>query len=164
MSDSHALPTSHAPSLIPALNPLIQRLIGAGMPFGPNVLITIRGRTTGEPHTFPIAVIEVAGRRYVQSPFGEVNWVRNLRVAGEAVITKGGRQEIVSAVEVPAEEAAVVLRDGIGRYLRFPPLRPILGRFFSLGVNFTHEQLVAEARRHPMFELWSGVEAKRPRG
>jgi deazaflavin-dependent oxidoreductase (nitroreductase family) len=163
MSEANRIGTSSVPSLIPTINPLVRRLIGAGMPFGPNVLITIRGRTTGEPHTFPIAVVSVGGRRYVQSPFGEVNWVRNLRAAGEAIVTKGGRRETVSAVEVPPEEAAVVLRDGVGRYLRFPPLRPILARFFSVRINSTHEELVVEARHHPMFEL-RGVEPLGRRG
>jgi hypothetical protein len=34
---------------------------------------------------------ESHGRRYVFATFGEVNWVRNLRAAREAVIRRGGR-------------------------------------------------------------------------
>ncbi len=70
MSETRAPGISRAPSFIPALNPLIRRLIGVGLPFGPNVLLTVRERSSGVPHTFPVAVIELDGRRYVQSPFG----------------------------------------------------------------------------------------------
>src|SRR6478752_1643224 len=103
MTDIPAPGTSRVPSIVPILNPLIRRLLGAGLPFGPNVLLTVRGRRTGEPRTFPVAILALDGRRYVQSPFGEVNWVRNLRVAGEAVVTSGRQHETVRAVEVPTD-------------------------------------------------------------
>ena len=70
MSNTRVLGPARAPSLIPVLNPLIRRLIGAGLPFGPNVLLTVRGRTSGMPRTFPVAIVELDGRRFVQSPFG----------------------------------------------------------------------------------------------
>ena len=97
MTDIPAPGTSRVPSIVPILNPLIRRLLGAGLPFGPNVLLTVRGRRSGEPRTFPVAILELDGRRYVQSPFGEVNWVRNLRVAGEAVVTRGRERKKRSA-------------------------------------------------------------------
>jgi deazaflavin-dependent oxidoreductase (nitroreductase family) len=153
MSDARAVRTSRAPSLVPILNPLIRRLIGAGMPFGPNVLLTVRGRTSGLPRTFPVAIIELDGRRYVQSPFGEVNWVHNLRVAGEAIVTKGRRQEPVEAIEVAPEAGGPVLRDALAPYLRSRLLRPVLGRFFGFRADSTLENYIAEARLHPMFEL-----------
>ena len=153
MSDTRALGASRAPSLIPILNPIIRRLIGAGMPFGPNVLLTVRGRTSGLPRTFPIAIIELDGRRYIQSQFGEVNWVHNLRAAGEAVVTKGRRQEPVEAIEVPPEAGGPILREAVAPYLRSRLLRPVLGRFFNFRDHSTLEDYVAEARLHPMFEL-----------
>ena len=58
------------------------RLLAAGVPLGFNGLITIRGRTSGLPRTTPVAIIEVAGRRWVWAPWGDVHWVRNLRAAG----------------------------------------------------------------------------------
>ena len=110
MSNTRVLGPARAPSLIPVLNPLIRRLIGAGLPFGPNVLLTVRGRTSGMPRTFPVAIVELDGRRFVQSPFGEVNWVRNLREAQEAVVSKGRSREEVEAVEVAPEVGGPILR------------------------------------------------------
>ena len=153
MSDVHAPGTPRVPSLIPILNPLIRRLVGAGLPFGPNVLMTVRGRTTGLPRTFPVAIIELDGRRYVQSPFGEVNWVRNLRAAGEAVVSKGRDRHEVEAIEVTPDAGGPILRDALAPYLKSRVLAAVLGKFFNFRADSTLEDYVAEARRHPMFEL-----------
>jgi deazaflavin-dependent oxidoreductase (nitroreductase family) len=153
MSSAHALGTPRAPSIIPLLNPLIRRLLGAGLPFGPNVLLTIRGRTSGLPRTFPVAILERDGRQYVQSPFGEVNWVRNLRAAGEAIVSRGDHHEDVEAVELAPDVAGPVLRDALSPYMRNRLGAVLVGRFFQLRTDSTLERFVAEARRHPMFEL-----------
>ena len=159
MSDARALGTPGVPSLIPVLNPLIRRLLRAGLPFGPNVLLTVRGRTTGLPRTFPVALIELDARRYVQSPFGEVNWVRNLRAAGEAVVSKGRDREQVEAIEVAPEAGGPILRDALAPYLKSRLLAAVLGRFFQFRADSTLEDYVAEARRHPMFELRARITA-----
>jgi deazaflavin-dependent oxidoreductase (nitroreductase family) len=153
MSDTHAVRAPSVPSLIPVLNPLIRRLIGAGLPFGPNVLLTVRGRTSGLPRTFPVAILELDGRRFVQSPFGEVNWVRNLRAAGEAVVSRGSEREEVEAIEVPPEDGGSILRDALAPYLNSRILAPAVGRFLGYHAHDTLEEYVEEARQHPLFEL-----------
>jgi deazaflavin-dependent oxidoreductase (nitroreductase family) len=155
MTDIPARATSRVPSIVPILNPIIRRLLGAGLPFGPNVLLTVRGRRTGEPRTFPVAILELDGRRYVQSPFGEVNWVRNLRVAGEAVVTRGRERETVSAVEVPPDAGGPILRDALAPFFRSRLLAPVAGRLFHLRPGASLDEYVEESRRHPMFELRS---------
>jgi deazaflavin-dependent oxidoreductase (nitroreductase family) len=152
MANSRAFGMPHVPSLIPIINPIIRRLIGSGLPFGPNVLLTVRGRTSGEPRTFPVAILELDGRRYVQSPFGEVNWVRNLRANGEAVLTRRGRREEVDAVELTPDAAGPVLRRSLAPQLK-SPFGAMVGRYFRFGDDATPEDDIAEARRHPTFEL-----------
>jgi len=153
MSDMQATGTARVPAIVPILNPLIRRLLGAGLPFGPNVLLTVRGRTSGQARTFPVAILELDGRRFVQSPFGEVNWVRNLRVSGEAVVTRGRDREAVTAVEVPAEAGGPILRDALAPFFRSRILAPVAGRLFHLRAGASLDEYVAESRRHPMFEL-----------
>jgi deazaflavin-dependent oxidoreductase (nitroreductase family) len=153
MSNAQTLGTSKVPSIVPVLNPLIRRLLGAGLPFGPNVLLTVRGRSSGVPRTFPVAIFELDGRRYIQSPFGEVNWVHNLRASGQAIVSKGRSHEGVDAIEVDPEAGGPILRDALAPYLKWRVLRPVLGRFFHFRADSTIEEFVAEARRHPMFEL-----------
>ena len=155
MTDIPAPGTSRVPSIVPILNPLIRRLLGAGLPFGPNVLLTVRGRRSGEPRTVPVAILELDGRRYIQSPFGEVNWVRNLRVAGEAVVTKGRARETVSAVEVSSDAAGPLLRDALAPFFRSRLMAPVAGWLFHLRADASLDEYVEESRRHPMFELRS---------
>lgn len=75
-------------------------LLAAGVPLGFNGLITIRGRKSGLPRTTPVAIIEVSGRRWVWAPWGDVQWVRNLRAASRATITVRRRKEDVTATEL----------------------------------------------------------------
>src|SRR5437016_12791074 len=85
------------------------KLVGAGK--YPMYLLTVRGRKSGLPRTVPIAIWERNGKRYIGSVYGIVDWVRNLRAAGEAMLTRGRRSETVNVIELPQGEAALVLRD-----------------------------------------------------
>ncbi len=164
MSGVPALGAPRVPSFIPRLNPLVRRLLGAGLPFGPNVLLSVRGRTSGQLRTFPVAIIALGNRRFVQSPFGEVNWVRNLRLAGEAVVARGATREAVDAIELAPAQAGPILRDALEPYRRSRLLRAVLGRFFTIPADATLDDFVAEARRHPMFELVSRSDSSQPAG
>lgn len=52
-----------APGFVARFNPIAQRLLGAGVPLGPNALITIRGRKSGFDRTTPVALVELDGGR-----------------------------------------------------------------------------------------------------
>ncbi|HKB34073.1 MAG TPA: nitroreductase family deazaflavin-dependent oxidoreductase [Candidatus Dormibacteraeota bacterium] len=150
MTDSRA----RVPSFVDLFNPLARRMLGAGLPMGPNALITIRGRKSGEPRTTPIALIEIEGRRWVSSPFGDVNWVRNLRASGEAALTIGRKQQSVTAIELSQEERLVFFRDLMGPFVRRIPLglgRLLLGSV--LGAKEILDDPESAAVRHPVFEL-----------
>jgi deazaflavin-dependent oxidoreductase (nitroreductase family) len=90
----------HAPRGVSIFNAIAKPLLRAGMPMGYNGLLTTIGRKSGEPRTAALAIIERDGRRWVWSPWGEVNWVRNLRAAGRATVTVRKRSEAVRAVEL----------------------------------------------------------------
>jgi deazaflavin-dependent oxidoreductase (nitroreductase family) len=156
--------------LLRLVNPLTSRMISAGMPTGaPNILLTVRGRKSGEPRTIPVGIVEVEGRRFIQSTYGETGWVRNLRAAGAATITDGERSEPVLAIELPPDQGGAILRHALERYHRSrllralfgPRFRPPIGALWQihLRVDDTLEEYIAEARRHPLFELRRVVEA-----
>ncbi len=86
-------------------------LLAAGVPLGFNGLITIRGRKSGLPRTTPVAIIEVSGRRWVWAPWGDVQWVRNLRAASRATITVRRRKEEVTATELDPTQRVAFFRD-----------------------------------------------------
>ena len=142
------------PGLVGFFNPLAERMLGIGIPMGPNALITVRGRKSGEPRTTPVALIEIGGKRWVSSPFGDVNWVRNLRAAGRATLTLGRREELVTATELTREEKVAFFRDLMGPFVRRIPLgfgRLLLGSV--LGAKDIVDDPVGAAERHPVFEL-----------
>ena len=56
-------PLAHVPGYIRLPGPIIRGLLRAGVPIGPNRLVTVRGRISGEPRTQALAVIEIDGRR-----------------------------------------------------------------------------------------------------
>lgn len=97
---------ARAPRWVTLFGPITKFLLAARIPLGYNALITIRGRNSGLPRTTPLAIIDVDGRRWVWSPWGDVQWVRNLRAAGLATITARGRTEEVRATELdPAQRS-----------------------------------------------------------
>ena len=107
--------STHIPWFVPFVNPIARCLLVTGIPMGPNMLVTVRGRKSGLPRTTPLTIVELSGRRWLMSPYGEVNWVRNLRVAGRATITVRRRTEAVTAVELGSTEAVAFYRDVLGR-------------------------------------------------
>jgi deazaflavin-dependent oxidoreductase (nitroreductase family) len=152
---THAQGLIHAPSLIRLPGPIVQRLLRLGMPLGPNRVLTIRGRRSGTPIHVPLAVTEVDGRRWVIGTFGETNWVRNLRAAGEAQLEIGGARRRVRAVELTPAEAADFFRNVIAPYVARLPLPWRIGvraliRFAAPEVQTDPEQA---ALNHPVFEL-----------
>jgi hypothetical protein len=69
-----------------------------------------------------VALVEVGERRWVIGTFGDVNWVRNLRAAGEATITIKRRAAPVKAVELSPTEGAIFFKEVLGPYVRRLPL------------------------------------------
>jgi len=49
-------------------------------------VLTVAGRTTGEPRAVPIALMQLDGVQYVCSPDRRRDWVRNLLAAGKCTV------------------------------------------------------------------------------
>lgn len=140
-----------APGFVGFFNPIAQRILKRGALLGPNALITIRGRKSGVPRTTPVALVDIGGRRWVIGTFGETNWVRNLRAAGEATVTVGRRREEVRATELDVPARAAFFRDVLGPYVR----KLLGGRLILriLGATEILDDPMAAAERRPVFEL-----------
>jgi deazaflavin-dependent oxidoreductase (nitroreductase family) len=109
-------PVDRVPTTVSLFSPLLKPILQAGVPLGPNALVTIRGRTSGEPRTTPLAIIDTGSRRWVWSPWGDVHWVRNLRAAGRATITVRKQSEAVRARELDRAERVRFFRDVLRPY------------------------------------------------
>lgn len=96
--------------LVNAVNVVIIGLQRVGIVFGPMQLLTVAGRRTGQLRTFAIAVVTVAGQRYIVQAFPKAAWVANVRAADEVTLTRGRRTEQARLVELPVEDRRPVLR------------------------------------------------------
>ena len=122
-------------------------MLSFGISYNGSTLITVPGRKTGRPHSTPISIQEVDGQRYLQSPFGNVNWARNLRAAGKATLSWGRRQEAVSVTELSPEEAASVIKS----YLAHAP--KMIQEYFDVTPESSLEEFTEEARKRSVFKV-----------
>jgi deazaflavin-dependent oxidoreductase (nitroreductase family) len=142
---------AHVPGYVGLFNPIARRVLKTGALLGPNALITIRGRKSGEPRTTPVALVEIDGRKWVIGTFGETNWVRNLRAAGEATLSVGRRRENVRAAELAGEERISFFRDVLTPYVKRLRIGTLL--LSVLGARDIVDDPAAAAEKRPVFEL-----------
>ena len=142
---------THVPGYVGLFNPIARRVLKAGALLGPNALITIRGRKTGQARTTPVALVEIDGRRWVIGTFGDTNWVRNLRAAREATVSVGKRSEDVTAQELVGEDRISFFRDILTPYV----LRLRIGTLLLsvLGARDIVDDPAGAAEKRPVFEL-----------
>jgi deazaflavin-dependent oxidoreductase (nitroreductase family) len=140
------------PSWAPYFNRIARLLLAAGIPMGPDVLLTVRGRKSGLPRSTPVALCQYGGRRGLISPFGETDWVRNLRAAGRATISAGRRAEEVTAVELGPADAAAFIHDVLAPQAQ----QAWLGAWIVRHVDkIDIENPVPAVEGRPVFELFS---------
>jgi deazaflavin-dependent oxidoreductase (nitroreductase family) len=153
MTTPQAAAPGGIPSIVTFFNPMVRRLLALGVPMGPNALMTVRGRNSGKDYTFPVATIEASGKEYLFSPFGEVNWVANLRAAGELTLRRGRRTRRMRAVELAPEIAAPYLEEGMRSVIGLPLFGSMITGWYGIDRRSTAEDFLAAARQHPAFEL-----------
>lgn len=109
-------------------------------------MLTTTGRKSGRPLTHPATIVRDGQRRWLVAPYGVVSWVHNARASGRVRLTRRGSRVDYAIREVPAAEAGPVLK----RYLVVASAtRP----YFNADKDAPVEDFVAEAPRHPVFEL-----------
>ena len=115
-------------------NPIVSFLLRLGLPLGPQALLTVRGRNSGLPRTTPVALNPHGAGWLLVSVYGRVDWVRNLRAAGEAVVTMRRRTFPVTSQELAADRAAPIVKDLLASLS--PIVRPVIsGNFAIAGIN-----------------------------
>ena len=113
---------------------------------GPAYLLTTRGRKTGRPRTNPVVLVRQDSQRWLVAPYGAVSWVLNARAEGRVILRRGGDRQDYTIRELSPAESASVLK----RYIRIAPAtRP----YFQASKDSPAAAFIAEAHRHPVFEL-----------
>ena len=128
------------------VNRVLVWMLKAGM--GPRnyYLLTVRGRITGLPHSVPVALVDGGTTRWLVAPYGEVDWVKNARVANRVRLSRGRYAQDFTLRELPRERSLAILK----QYLRsYPITRP----YFTARADSNPEEFAADAEGKPVFEL-----------
>jgi deazaflavin-dependent oxidoreductase (nitroreductase family) len=129
-------------------NRFIAILTGRGVSVLGSRVLEVKGRSSGEPRRTPVNLLDLEEERYLVSPRGETQWVRNLRVSGEGRLIVGKRSEHFTAVELADDEKAPVLRAYLKRW-KFE-----VGVFFDgVGPDSSDQEMLAAAPKHPVFRV-----------
>ncbi len=141
----------HMTSGLRVASAIITTLLRLGLPIGPAVLLSVRGRTSGKIYTIPVELVENSGMSFLVAAFGEVNWVRNLRAAGQAHLTRRRRTEAIGVVELGAKEAAPILKQFLRESQRVSFIKP----YFHVTPHSSLADFEQEALHHPVFRVVS---------
>ncbi len=138
--------TYHAGLVGKCFNRLMDGMVRLGLAPRRVYVLTVRGRKSGKQYSTPVCLVEDEGARWLVSPYGEVSWVRNARVAGKVRLVRGRRSETVSIVEASPEEASPVLKT---YFVQNPHTRP----YFMARDDSPLGAFEAEASQHPVFRI-----------
>jgi deazaflavin-dependent oxidoreductase (nitroreductase family) len=130
-------------------NSAVGRLTRMGVSVYGSRVLAVRGRKSGEWRTTPVNPLTLDGQRYLISPRGNTQWVRNMRVAGGGELRVGRRVEKFTATELPVQERPAVLRAYLKKWVR-------VGMFFQgVGPDSPEDKVLAIAPDHPVFRIRS---------
>jgi deazaflavin-dependent oxidoreductase (nitroreductase family) len=111
-------------------------------------VLSVRGRKSGEWRSTPVNLLTHDGKRYLVSPRGHTQWVRNMRVAGGGELRVGRRVEAFTATELADEQKPELLRAYLKRW-KFE-----VGVFFDgIGPDASREKLLEIAPGYPVFQI-----------
>lgn len=96
--------TGRLPGWLPAANRLVRALARLGVPLATIHVLTVPGRSSGEPRPTPVSPLTVAGHRYVVAALPQADWARNTRAAGHGTLRAGGVTTAVRLTEVEDPE------------------------------------------------------------
>ena len=131
-------------------NKLVAGLTGLGISVLGSRVLAVRGRKSGEWRTTPVNLLIIDGQRYLVSPRGHTQWVRNLRVAREGELRLGRRAEPFIAEEVSDDDKPAILRAYLARW------KAEVGVFFGgVGPDASDAELRRISPDHPVFKVSS---------
>ncbi len=120
--------------------------VGAA-PKGVHELQTV-GRSTGEIRRTPVNVLVVDDRRFLFSPRGNTQWVRNVRAGGAVALRRGRRTDVVALAELDASAKPAIIRGYLDRWSW--QVSDFVG---GLTATSSDEEILAVASGFPVFEV-----------
>ena len=128
------------------VNRMMTRMIRWNVAPPRTYLLTVTGRKTGKKYANPVTLVEQKETRWLVSPYGESNWVKNTRAAGEVSLFAGGKTDTFKIRELNERDSAPILKEYI-------TLEGFVRPYFDIKYNSDVEDFVKIAHKHPVFKL-----------
>ena len=129
-------------------NGIVAALTRAGISIWGSRVLGVRGRKSGEMRTTPVNLLTVDGERYLVAPRGLTQWVRNIRVSGEAELRLGRKVEPITVEELADDAKPAILRAYLKRW-KFE-----VGVFFDgVDARSSDARLLEIATGYPVFRV-----------
>ena len=130
-----------------AFNRFVGWLASRGLTPSDTITLEVKGRRSGMIRSNVVTWVEQDEERYLVSPRGEAEWVRNVRAAGgDAVIRRRGSQK-VRLEEVSAEERAPIIKAYLAKTAK------ATRQHFGVDPKAEIDEFEAIAARHPVFRI-----------
>jgi deazaflavin-dependent oxidoreductase (nitroreductase family) len=130
-------------------NPLVAWLSRRGLSLAGSRVLEVQGRKSGEWRRTPVNPLPFEGGRYLVSPRGHTQWVKNLRASGHGRLVGRGREEF-AATELTDAEKPALLRAYLAKW------KWEVGAFFDgVGPDSSDEERLRIAPDHPVFRIAS---------
>ena len=112
-------------------------------------VLEVRGRKTGAARRTPVNLLVLGDARYLVSPRGDGQWVRNVRADGGRLDLLLGRHRThYVATELEGSAKIPVLRAYLKRW------KAEVGVFFDgVGPDSSDEEIAGIAAKHPVFAI-----------
>lgn len=130
------------------VNPAVAGLTRLGVSVWGSRVLEVPGRNSGEPRRTPVNVLEVGDARYLVSPRGHTQWVRNLRASRRGRLLVGRRAQHFVATELGDDEKPLLLRRYLARW-GFE----VSAFFDGVNANSSDTDLRRIAPDHPVFRI-----------
>jgi deazaflavin-dependent oxidoreductase (nitroreductase family) len=129
-------------------NAVVATLTRMGISVYGSRVLYVRGRKSGEWRSTPVNPLSLGGQRYLVSPRGQTQWVRNMRAAGGGELRVARRVERFTATELPDDVKPPVLREYLRRW-KFE-----VGMFFeNVTPDSPDSRLLEIAPGFPVFQI-----------
>jgi deazaflavin-dependent oxidoreductase (nitroreductase family) len=129
-------------------NSLVAAVTRMGISVYGSRVLYVRGRKSGEWRSTPVNPLSLDGKRYLVSPRGQTQWVRNMRAAGCGELRVGRRVERFTATELADDVKPAVLREYLRRW-KFE-----VGMFFEdVTPDSPDSRLLEIAPGFPVFQI-----------
>jgi len=122
-------------------------LVGLGLGFSYNYLLQVRGRKSGKLYSTPVDLLEQKGKRYLVSPRGRTQWVRNAEAAGEIILKRGRNRQKYRLRAISDSDKPTILKAYLDTFRRE------VQTYFPVPAGSPVEAFSELASSYPAFEL-----------